>query len=115
MLTLSQAQWERLQVCDMHQFVVGVCDQFLAKRPEMHDRPGRATVQERMQATYDYALCIGFTSTPHIVRLMYLGADAQGIYDDPLINGHLRKSGATPEQRLDDLLVLVNKKLERMA
>jgi hypothetical protein len=113
MLKLSQSQWEELQARDTNQFVAAVGDQFLAKRSDMLDRPGRAAVQDRMQAAYDYAVRIGFTSTPHIVRLMYLAADAPGIHDDPLVDAYLRKPGATPEQRLDDMLAVMNKKLER--
>ncbi|MCU6502292.1 hypothetical protein LPN04_31305 [Rugamonas sp. A1-17] len=112
MLKLSQAQWEELQVRDTRQFVVAVCDQFLASRPDMLDQPGRDTVENRMQAAQDYAARIGLTSTPHIVRLLYLAADAPRIHDEVPINAYLRKPGATPEQRLDDLLVLVNWKLE---
>lgn len=112
MLKLSQTQWEALKLRDAHQFVAAVCDQFLSTRQDMLNRPGRDAVQGSMQKAYDYAGDIGFTSTPHIVRLMYLVADAPGILDDPLINGYLRKPGATPEQRLDDMLVVVNKKLE---
>jgi hypothetical protein len=44
---------------------------------------------------------------------MYLAADASGIHDDPLVDACLRKPGATPEQRLDDLLAVINNKLER--
>ncbi|CAN7621142.1 hypothetical protein LJR289_004604 [Pseudoduganella sp. LjRoot289] len=113
MLKLSEAQWDELQSREAGQFVAAVCDQFLSKRPDMLDRPGRAAVQDRMQAAHDYAARIGFTSTPHIVRLMYLAADAPGIHDDPLVDAYLRKPGATPEQRLDDLLAVMNKKLER--
>lgn len=113
MLKLSQTQWDELQARDTHQFVAAVCDQFLANRPDMLDLPGRAAVQGRMQAGHDYAVRIGFTSTPHIVRLMYLAADAPGIRDDPLIDAYLRKPGATPEQRLDDMIAVMNKKLER--
>lgn len=113
MLKLSEAQWEEIQARDTHQFVAAVCDQFLAKRPDMQDRPGRTAVQGRMQAAHDHAARIGFTSTPHIVRLMYLAADAPGIQDDPLIDIYLHKPGATPEQRLDDMLAVLNKKLER--
>lgn len=112
MLKLSQAQWEELQMRDTHQFVVAVCDQFLTNRPDILGRLGRDAVQESMQAAYDYAVSIGFTSTPQIVRLLYLAADAPGIHDDPLVNAYLRKPGATPEQRFDDLLVVINKKLE---
>lgn len=49
----------------------------------------------------------------HIVRLMYLAADAPGIHADPLINAYLRKHGALPEQRLDDMLAVMDKKLEK--
>ncbi len=112
MLKLSQAQWEKLQARDTHHFVGAVCDQFMSSRPDMLDRPGRAVVHDRMQAAHDYAVSIGFVSTPHIVRLLYLAADAPGIYDDQLINTYLRKPGATPEQRLDDMLAVINKKLE---
>lgn len=113
MLKLSEAQWEELQARDARQFATAVCDQFLAKRPDMLALPGRAAVQDRMHAAHNYALRIGFTSTPHIVRLMYLAADAPGIHDDPLIDACLRKPGAMPEQRLDDMLAVLNKKLER--
>lgn len=112
MLKLSQTQWDQLQVRDMRQFVAAVCDQFLAKRSELLAQPGRAAVQERMQAVHDYSIRIGFTSTPHIVQLMYLTADAPDLHGDPLIDSYLRKSGATPEQRLDDMLAVMNKKLE---
>jgi hypothetical protein len=112
MLKLSQTQWEQLQARDSHQFVAAVCDQFLSKRPDLLDSPGRATVQDRMQAAHDYGARIGFMSTPHIVRLLYLAADAPSIHNDALIDAYLRKPGATPEQRLDDMLAVMNKKLE---
>lgn len=103
MLTLTEAQWQNLQQGEARQFVAAMCDAFLANRPEMRDQPGRDEVLKRMQDAYDYAARTGFTSTPHIVRLMYLSADAPHIYDDPLVDHYLRKPGATPEQRLDDL------------
>lgn len=112
MLTLSESQWCELQARDARHFVAAVCDQFLSKRSEMLEEPGRDAVLERMQGAYDYAVRIGFTSTPHIIRLMYLAADAPRIYDDPLVDAYLRKPGATPEQRLDDLIAVMNKKLE---
>lgn len=112
MLTFTEAQWRELQTHDTRQFVVTVADQFLANRPDMLDRPGRDGVIERMQAAHDYAVRVGFTSTPHIVRLMYLAADAPRIHDDPVVGHHLNKPGATPEQRLDDLLAVMNKKLK---
>ncbi len=113
MLRLSEVQWQALQSREARQFVAAVCDQFLAKRPDMQDRPGRVEVQCRMQAAHDYAARIGFTSTPHIVRLMYLAADAPGIHDDQLFDAYVRKLGATPERRLDEILAVMNKRLER--
>jgi hypothetical protein len=112
MLRLNAAQWEALQGRDIRQYVSAVCDQFLANRPDMLTQPGRAVVQGRMQAAHDGAVSIGFTSMPHIVSLMYLAADAPDIHAEPLMNAYLRKPGATPEQRLDDMLALMKKKLE---
>ncbi|MBU0914889.1 hypothetical protein [Aquabacterium parvum] len=112
MLTLNEAQWRALQAHDNRQFVLNVVDQFLANRPDMRETPGKYGVAERIQAAHEYGTRIGFTSTPHMVRLMYLAADAPRIHDDPVVHHHLSKPGATPEQRLDDLLAVMNKKLE---
>lgn len=112
MLTLSEAQWRELQARDARQFVEVTADQFLSNRPEMLQYPGRESVVARMQAAHDYALNVGFASTPHIVRLMYLYADGPRIHEDRLFDSHLRKSGVAPEERLDDLLAVMNKKLE---
>jgi hypothetical protein len=112
MLTLTAEQWQTLQQNEARQFVVAVRDQFLAKRPDMREQPGRKEVLVRMQDAYDYAIRSGFTSTPHIVRLMYLSADSPRIHDDPLVDRYLRKHGATPEQRLDDLDAVMKHKLK---
>lgn len=112
MLTLTETQWQALQHGEARQFVAAVCDQFLAKRPDRVEDPGREAVLERMQSAYDYAVRAGFTSTPHIIRLMYLSADAPGILDDPMVDVYLRKPGATPEQRLDDLDAVIKYKLK---
>ena len=111
MLKLSETQWRELQAHDARRFVTTVCYQFLGKRPDMVEAPGGKAVLDRMQAAHDYAVRVGFTSTPHVVRLMYLAADAPGIHDDQVVDGYLRKPGATPEQRLDDLLAVMNNKL----
>ncbi|MCQ9730184.1 hypothetical protein LM497_30040 [Pseudomonas aeruginosa] len=112
MLTLNEAQWQALQQGEARQFVAAVCDEFLTNRPEMLQQPGREVVLVRMQDAHDYAARAGFTSTPHIVRLMYLSADAPRIHDDPLVDHYLRKPGATPEQRLDDLDAVMKHKLK---
>jgi hypothetical protein len=113
MLSFSEAQWRELQQCDARNFVAAVCDQFLAERVGMADLPSREAVQGRMQAAHDHALRIGFTSTAHIVRWMYLTADAPSIHGDPVVDAHLRKPGATPEERLDDMVAVLNAKLRR--
>ena len=112
MLTLTEVQWQALQQSEARQFVAVVCDGFLANRPEMRTQPGRDEVMIRMQDAHDYAARAGFTSTPHIIRLMYLAADAPHFYDDPLIDRYLRKPGATPEQRLDDVNAVVDNRLK---
>jgi hypothetical protein len=112
MLKLNEAQWQALQQGETRGFVVGVCDDFLRNRPEMLAQLGRKVVLARMQAAYDYAIRIGFASTPHVVRLMYLSADAPGIHDDKLVDYYLRKPGATPEQRLDEIDAIVKLKLK---
>ena len=112
MLTFDESQWRALQACDTRQFVATVCDQFLANRPELVTAPGRVVILGRMQAAHDYAERVGFTSTAHIVWLMYIAADAPTLVSDPVIESYLRKPGATPEQRLDDLEAVLQKKLE---
>ncbi len=62
--------------------------------------------------THDYAEHLGFTSTPHIVWLMYLVADAPALISDPVIEAYLRKAGATPEQRLDDMAAVMQQTLD---
>ncbi|MBB5018304.1 hypothetical protein HNQ59_001592 [Chitinivorax tropicus] len=111
MLELNLEQWQALQRLDAGQFVAAVAAQFQAQRPDSD----RTTVQTRMQAAHDYATKAGFTSTPHIIRLLYLATDAPHIHDDPVVDSYLRKPGATPEQRLDDLDAVINAHLKRKA
>lgn len=112
MLTLDERQWQALKACDDRQFVAVICNQFLAGRPDRVADPGRDRVLETMQRAFDYAIRIGFTSRPHVVRLMCLAADAPGIHDDQPVDAYLRKQGATPEQRLDDLQAVMDAKLK---
>lgn len=113
MITLNQDQWRLLQASDTRNYVAAVCDEFLAARPEMAENPGRETVCGRMQSAYDDALRMGFESTPHIVQWMYLVADAPAMLDDQALHAYLRRSGATPEQRLDDLFAVMKNLLDR--
>ncbi|WP_090435944.1 hypothetical protein [Duganella sp. CF458] len=114
MFKLSHAQYEALRARDSNQFVDVVCDQFLESRPELAGVPGRTAIYDRMFGAFNFAKGLGFRSTPHVIRLMYLSADAPGIHADPVVSAHLRRPGASPEQRLDDLLAVVRNKLKGM-
>lgn len=114
MLTLTEAQYQRFMARDTQHFTAAVADQYLADRPDMQASPGRAEVIARMQAAYDNGVRLGFTSTPHIVYMMYMSADAPQVFEDEVIQRYLGKAGATPEQRLDDLDAVLKNKLDRM-
>lgn len=112
MLQLSDVQWTALLRAEASQFIAAVCDEFLTQRPDMRHQPGRDAVLTRMRGAHSYAAQVGFTSTPHIVRLMYLSVDAAGILGEPLVDGYLRKRGASPERRLDELDAVMQNKLQ---
>lgn len=112
MLTLDDKQWRGLQAQDEKNFVAAVCEQFLADRADRAADSGRQGVLNRMQHAYTYTQNIGLTSTPHVVQFLYLAADAPRFYERPPIDYQLRKPGATSEQRWDDLMAVVHKKLD---
>lgn len=114
MLTITDRQLQEIHAAMERRFPEEVCAQFLANRSELRDANSRVMLVERMQAAMKYAIDAGFKSIPHIVRLMYLAADAPHIHDHPLVDGYLRKPGATPEQRLDDLDAVMRCMLARM-
>jgi len=114
MLTFDENQWRALQAADTRTLVATVCDQFLPPRPELLGNPGRKAIRDRMQAAYDYAQRVGFTSTPHVVWLMYMAADAPAFLADTVIEGYLSDASSTPEQRLDDRSAVMQKKLEEV-
>jgi hypothetical protein len=112
MLTLSKEQWKQLQSRDDQQFTATVCDQYLASHPDMAQTPGREVVLNQMRMAREFADRLGFTDAPHIVQLMYLLTEAPALIDNPRFASHLRKPGATPEQRLDDLFAVMKYKLK---
>ncbi|UDM50925.1 hypothetical protein [Cupriavidus sp. MP-37] len=107
MLTLSEAQWQALRQTEARNFVGAVCEQFLTHRPELLREPGREEVLGRMLNGHDFAAQVGLQSTPHIVKLLYLCADAPQLAVAPEIRTYLLKPGADPEQRLDDLAAVM--------
>lgn len=114
MLTLSDRQWADLTVRDTDSFIAAVCDQYLSTRPERAVAPGLDAVLTQMKRAHDYAIHVGFSATPHIVRWMYLAADAPGIHEDNMVDTYLRKPGATPGQRLDDMLAVMINELKEL-
>ncbi len=114
MLTLNDSQWAELTARDTTSFVAAVCDQYLLTRPDRAVAPGREAILTQMNGAHDYAGRIGFTATPHIVRWLYLAADAPGIHEDKMVDAYLRKPGAPPEQRLDEILAVVMNELKEL-
>lgn len=114
MLKFSDDQYVQIKGRDTEQFVRSVCDQFIENRPDKAEEPGRLAVRESMRHVFNFAIDAGFRSTPHLVRLMYLAGDVPGIHSDQAVRAYLCRPGATPEQRLDDLLAVVNHKLKGM-
>jgi hypothetical protein len=110
-ITLDEEQWTQMKARETISFVAAVCDQFLAYRPDMANAPGRDSVQARMQSARDFTDQTGFTSSPHVVQFMYTAADYPGFHDDALIADYLRKPGATPEQRFDDMVAVLRSEL----
>lgn len=114
MITLSEEQWSFLKRRDTASFVDSVCEQYI--RTHEAFAPGTTREQTRavMQAAYEFAERAGFTSTLHIVHLMYFAADAPGVLEEPAVYAQLRKPGSRPEQRFDDLLAVVALELRRL-
>jgi hypothetical protein len=111
MITFDEEQWAQLKTRDTVSFVAAVCDQFMADRPDMADSPGRETIQLRMQSARVFTDQAGFTSSPHVVQFMYTAVDYPGFHDDTIIAAYLRKPGATPEQRFDDMIAVFRSEL----
>jgi hypothetical protein len=87
-----------------------VADQLITGRPGLQDE--RSVVLKRLGATHRLAGEVGFTSSPHIIRLLHLAADAPGLHQDPDVRAWLSRLGQSPEQRLDDLLAVVDHHLQ---
>lgn len=114
MLTLSPTQWQEMAKHEAANFCDTVTNQFLADRPDMASSPGRQVISDRMRSAYTYAWELGYSSTPHVTKLMYLAADAPEFFREPNVDKQLRKPGYPPEQRLDDYLAAVNYRLKGM-
>jgi hypothetical protein len=113
-ITLSEEQWSLLKKRDTASFVDSVCEQYVRTHRAFAPGTTREQTLPIMQAAYEFAERAGFTSTPHIVHLMYFAADAPGVLDEPAVIAQLRKPGATPERRFDDLLAVFSVELNRL-
>lgn len=114
MIELTPEQYRQFLESDTQHFISAAADQYLARHEDMRSDPGRAAVIERMRVSYERGRAIGFTSMPHLLYMMTLEAGAPGLFADELIRYYLSKSGATPEQRLDDFDAILTNELQRM-
>lgn len=110
MLTFSAAQWQAIRDDETHRFVAAVADQLLASRPELRDQ--RPALLERLKAMHRLASEVGLQSTPDVIRLLHLAADASSLHRDPALKAWLTRPGRSPEQRLADVLAVVDWKLK---
>lgn len=110
MLTFSPAQWKALREDEAQRFVAAVADQLIVGRTGLQGQ--RPAVLDRLSAMHGMAAQLGFTSTPHIIRLLHLAADTPGLHQDPALRAWLTRPGQSPEQRLDELLAVVDRTLQ---
>lgn len=113
MLKLSESQWQALQEEEDRTWVQEVGAQFLEVHPDLKQSPGSGEIEQRMQSAYRYARSVGFTDGEHMAKLMGWMALAPGLLQDGLLETYLRKDGATPEQRLDDLEAVIQNRVEQ--
>ena len=110
MLSFSPAQWQALREDEAQRFVAAVTDQLIAGRPNLQAQ--RPAVLKLLIAMHGLAAQVGLTSTPHIIRLLHLAADTPGLYEDPALRSWLTRPVQNPEQRLDELLSVVDRTLQ---
>lgn len=110
MLTFTVGQWQALREDEAQRFVAAVADQLITGRPGLQEK--RAVVLKRLSAMHRLASEAGLTSSPHIIRLLHLAAGAPGLHQDPDLRAWLSRPGQSPEQRLDDLLAVVDHHLQ---
>ncbi|WP_413458264.1 hypothetical protein [Herbaspirillum huttiense] len=109
MIRLDEDDLARLRARDTEHFIAAVADQFLAERADLQRVPGRSEVIRRMREAYAHGLSLGFGTLSHLIYMMYLSADWPGLFRRPGTVRYLRRPGATPEQRLDDMIAVLHK------
>ena len=109
MLTLDADQWQALRADDAGHFVAAVADPLLAQCPSLAG--DRAAVLARMNAMHRLAADVGFVSNAHVIRLLHLAASAPDLHEQPGLRAWLLRPGQSPEQRLDDLLAVVDHRI----
>jgi hypothetical protein len=87
MLTFSPAQWRALREDETQRFVAAVANQLIVGRAELQGQ--RPDMLKRLGAMHSLAAQLGFTSTPHIIRLLHLAADTPGMHEDPALRAWL--------------------------
>lgn len=109
MIRLDEDDLAKLRARDTGHFIAAVADQFLAGRADLQRVQGRSEVIRRMREAYENGLSLGFSVLSHLIYIMYLSADWPGLFHRPGTVRYLTRPGATPEQRLDDMIAVLHK------
>ena len=74
---------------------------------------GDATLAERLERAYAYAVAVGFTDFEAVARFLRYEATAPNFYRQPAIDAWLRAPGQPVEQRFAEVLARVKSRLRR--
>jgi len=74
---------------------------------------GDATLVERLERAYAYAVVVGFTDFEAIARFLRYEATAPNFYRQPAIDAWLRAPGQPVEERFAEVLARVKSRLRR--
>jgi hypothetical protein len=74
---------------------------------------GDATLAERLERAYAYAMVVGFTDSDAVARFLRYEATAPNFYRQPAIDAWLRAPGQPVEQRFAEVLTRVKSRLRR--
>jgi hypothetical protein len=87
-----------------------VCQHIIETNPGL---AGDASLPERLERAYAYAVALGFTDGDAITRFLRYEAIAPNFYRQPAIDAWLRAPGQPVEQRFADVLTRVKSRLRR--
>ncbi len=109
MLELSQQQWAALCAVDERNFVATVRDDIVQVNPKLRDDP---SLLDRLVNAYKAAKTLGLRQDKSLGDFLYIEAEAPSFYIKPPIKNWLSKPVGTADERFQDLLAVLRKKLE---